>query len=68
MLKITEMNDHCTALVAASADPGAGRVLFFQWKNFANAKRYFEKRSFITATLTRGKVIGNRDELMSQLN
>ena len=64
------MNDHlCTALVAAS---GAGAGTAFHefggrvWAHFVSATLLQETRSFIIATLTRGKVIRNRDEIMSQ--
>ena len=63
------MNDHvCTALVVVSDDPGA-RTAFheFSGRIWAFCKRNATLRNaIIIATLIRGKVIGNRDGIISQ--
>ena len=58
------MNDHCTAVVAASGDLGAGTPFHEFSGHFINATLLQETRSF--TTLTDEKVIDNRDEIMSQ--
>ena len=62
----------CTALIAASGDPGtgtdfhesSGRIWAFRW---ANATLLQKTRSFMIVTLIiRGKLIRNREGTISQ--
>ena len=61
------MNDHiCAALVAASGDPGTASHEYSR-RIWAFCKRNATLRNaIIIATLIRGKVIGNRDAIISQ--
>ena len=65
------MSDHlCTALVAASSDPGAGKAFHeFSGRIWALCKRNATSRNAIVYyrnTNIEGKLIGNRDEITSQ--